>query len=75
MRGVLAGDRSRKSGDDASPLAYALTVDPPLELRIGEEHISVPMPYELVMEGKVTAEGERARLGLELSWSPAASKV
>ena len=65
MHGVLAGLGSRKSGDDASPLAYALTVDPPLELTVGEEHISVPTPDELLMEGKVTADGECVRS----SWS------
>jgi hypothetical protein len=58
-----------------APLAYALTVDPPLELTVGEEHIGVPTSDELLMEGKVTAEGERVRLELELSWSPAPSKV
>ena len=52
-----------------------LTMDPPLELRVGGEHISGPIPDELRMEGEVTAEGERVRLELELSWSLAASKV
>jgi len=65
MRRVLGGLRSRKSGDDASPLAYAPTVYPPLELRIGEDHASVPTPDELLMEGKVTADGECVRS----SWS------
>ena len=39
--------------------------DPPLELTVGEEHIGVPTSDELLMEGKVTAEGERVRS----SWS------
>ena len=50
-------------------------MDPPLELRVGGEHISGPIPDELRMGGEVTAEGERVRLELELSWSLAASKV
>ena len=65
----------RQAAERLTDIAYALTMGPPLELRVGSHQISVPIPDELLLEGEVTSEGERVRLELELSWPLAASNV
>ena len=65
----------REAAERLTDIAYALTIAPPLELRVGRHQISVPVPDELLLEGEVTSEGERVRLELELRWPLAASNA
>ena len=50
-------------------IAYALTAGGPLELIAAGRRITVPVEKELRFERRLTSNGDRVELELELSWA------
>ena len=52
-------------------IAYALTAGATLELRSHGEHVTVPVPDEVVLTRTSATDGERVDVHIQLSWSGA----
>ena len=69
------GDEKRLSRREAAErltdIAYGLTSDGPIEMRIDGYSVKLPVGDDLVLKCKSTSNEGRTRLELELSWSTA----
>ena len=66
----------REAAERLTDIAYGLTSGGPIEMRIHAHSVTLPLGDDLVLKRESTADGDRTRLELELSWStPAVSST
>jgi amphi-Trp domain-containing protein len=59
----------REAAERLTDVAYGLTADGPIELRIDGHSVKLPVGDDLVLKRESTSNQGRTRLELELSWS------
>ena len=66
----------REAAERLVDIAYALTAGQPLELNAAGRRITVPMGDEVRLGRKLTSDGDRVELELDLTWAmPEASSA
>jgi len=58
----------QEAAERLTDMAYALVAGGPLQLTVDGVRVAVPLLDDLRMRRDLTADGDRIRLGLELSW-------
>jgi amphi-Trp domain-containing protein len=59
----------REAAERLTDIAYGLTSDGPIEIRIEHHSLKLPVGDDLVLKRKSMSNEGRTRLELELSWS------
>ena len=59
----------REAAERLTDIAYGLTSDGPIEIRIERHSVKLPVGDDLVLKRKSMSNEGRTRLELELSWS------